>query len=83
MLMTDRGLQRDDFGHPYQALFWFDADSQPLGLVVDEEDHVLGYENNAEGDPLLLSDPPTCRRLPDAIEDAAREWWAHQPNAET
>ena len=81
LLMTDPALPRDDFGHPYQALFWFDAEGRTLGLVVDEEDHVLGYQNNAEGDPLLLSDPPRCQRLPGAIEDAARQWWADERNS--
>ncbi len=51
------------------------------GVVVDDDGHVLGYQNNAEGDPLLLSEPPTCQRLTDAIEDAARQRWADQRNA--
>lgn len=73
--MTDAGLARDAFGHPYQPLFWFDAESRILGLVVDADDRVLAYETSAEGDPLSLSDPPRCQRLPEAVELAARQWW--------
>lgn len=79
ILMTDEGLARDEFGHPYQPLFWFDDANHPMGLVRDEAGHVLAYRNNQEGDP-LLSDPPKCQRVPEDVEAAALQWWAEQHN---
>ncbi len=79
--MTEEDLPRDEFGHPYQPLFWFDERSRPIGLVQDEAGHVLAYENNAEGDPLLV-DPPRCRRLPGDVEAAALRWWVEQQATE-
>lgn len=76
LLVTEAGLPRDEFGHPYQPLFWFD-DTGPIGLVRDEAGHVLAYRNNREGDP-LLSDPLRCQRVPEAVEAAALRWWAGQ-----
>lgn len=80
LLMTEQGLPRDEFGHPYQPLFWFDATSRPIGLVRDEADDVLAYENNAEGDPLLVN-PPRCQRLPEDVQAAALRWWAQHQSA--
>ena len=80
LLMTEPGLPRDEFGHPYQPLFWFDSTSHPMGLVRDEAGHVLAYQNNAEGDPLLV-DPPRCQRLPEDVEAAALRWWAEHQSA--
>lgn len=77
LLMTDESLPRDEFGHPYQPLFWFDEASNAIGLVRDGEGHVLAYRNNAEGDP-MLSDPPQCQRVPEDVEVAALRWWAEK-----
>lgn len=70
-------LPRDEFGHPYQPLFWFDEASRPIGLIVDGDDRVLAWENNAKGNPDILASP-TCQRLPDIVEAAARQWWSNQ-----
>lgn len=77
LLMTDPSLPRDPYGHPYQALYWFDEANTPLGLVIDSDGHVLVYENNPEGHP-LASDPPGCERAPEAVERAAKQWWSEQ-----
>jgi hypothetical protein len=77
LLMTDPSLPRDAFGHPYQPLFWFDEASRPIGLIVDGDDRVLAWENNAKGNPDILAGP-TCQRLPDIVEAAARQWWSNQ-----
>lgn len=77
LLVLDTDLPRDEFGHPYQPLFWFDEASQPIGLVTDFHDHVLAWASTAAGDPLMM-DPPRCRRVPEAIEQAARCWWSAQ-----
>jgi hypothetical protein len=77
LLMVEPGLPRDEFGHPYQPLFWFDGESRALGLVVDADDHVLAYLNNAQGIPFTVLDPPPkVQRVPEAIDRAARRWWA-------
>lgn len=49
-MATQKGLPRDEFGHPYQPLFWFD-DTRPIGLVRDEEGHVLPIPTTGRGDP--------------------------------
>jgi hypothetical protein len=79
LLMIEPGLPRDEAGRPYQPIFWFAEDSRLLGLVVDAEDHVLAWA--AELD---VADPDgwQCRRVPEAIEQAARDWWAAQETAE-
>lgn len=82
LLMTDPNLPRDQFHHPYQPLFWFDDHSRPIGLVVDGDDHVLAWENNAQGDPDVI-DKARCQRVPPAVERAARDWWAEQQSAGT
>jgi len=74
--MLDADLPRDEFGHPYQPLFWFDEASRPISLVTDFHDHVLAWASAAAG-PLMM-DPPRCRRVPEAIEQAARCWWSAQ-----
>lgn len=73
MLMTGPGLPRDGLGRPYQPLFWFDADSRSLGMVLDAEGHVLAWDI----DTTHLDDPDAwrCQRVPEAIEQAAWEWW--------
>jgi hypothetical protein len=73
--MTEPGLPRDHFGRPYQPCFYFDADSKPLALVVDEEGYVLGWRNNVEGDP-LAGDTWALDRMPEPVAAAAREWMA-------
>jgi len=80
LLMVDPALPQDEFGHPYQPLFWFDDDGRGLGLVVDGDGHVMGWENNAEGDPFCDGDPDRarCQRMPAAVEAAARRWWHEQ-----
>jgi hypothetical protein len=77
LLMTEPALPRDEFGHPYQPLFWFDAASRSIGLVRDDAGRVMAYLNNPEGDP-LLEDPPRCQSLPPDVEVAALRWWAEQ-----
>ena len=81
LLMIEEGLPRDEFGHPYQALFWFDAASRPIGLARDGAGRVVAYQNNAEGDPLLAA-LPCYQRVPDVIEAAARRWADQQPAPE-
>ncbi len=75
LLMTERGLPRDELGHPYQPLFWFAGGGTILGLVVDADDHVLAWGGDCAEE---LADPPECQRVPDAIERAARKWWSEQ-----
>jgi hypothetical protein len=77
LLMTDPALPRDEFGHPYQPLFWFDDQSRTTGLVVDDDDHVLAWVNNADGNPAIELDQ-SCQRVPEAVEQAARHWWSKQ-----
>jgi hypothetical protein len=75
--MTDPALPKDEFGHPYQPLFWFDEQSQTLGLLVDDDDHVMAWVNNAEGNPEVKVDP-RCQGVPEVVERAARDWWSQQ-----
>lgn len=77
LLMIDSALPRDEFGDPYQPLFWFDEEGRSIGLVVDAHDHVLAWVNNAEGNPRVEVDPG-CRRVPEIVERAARDWWDQQ-----
>jgi len=77
LLMTDPELPRDEFGHPYQPLFWFDEGSRATGLVVDDHNHVLAWVNDAQGNPQLDVEP-SCQRVPEPVERAARDWWSQQ-----
>jgi hypothetical protein len=74
MLMVEPGLPKDEFGHPYQPLFWFARNGRLLELVVDADGHVLawGSQEDAAADP---ADPPEIQRVPEAIEAAARRDW--------
>ncbi len=72
LLMTDPNLPRDEFGWPYQPLFYFEGERIPA-LVHDSDGHVMAYRNTAEGAPLM--DESTWQRAPDAIAAAAVEWW--------
>ena len=74
MLMVAPGLPRDEFGHPYQPLFWFAGESILLGLVVDADDHVLAWGSVADASA-PLAEPPEIQRVPAAIEAAARRDW--------
>ena len=77
LLMIDRDLPRDEFGHPYQPLIWFDDDSRTLCLVVDRNGHVLAWGSNA--DPgVEPAEPPEIQVVPEAIERAARLWLSEQ-----
>lgn len=76
LLMSDPSLPRDPFGHPYQVLYWFDADQRPMGLVVDSEGHALAAVNNDEGDP--LAGEARCERMPESVEAEAWRWWSEQ-----
>ena len=78
MLMVEPGLPRDEFGHPYQPLFWFAGEGKLLELVVDADGHVLAW--GSQEDPSAdLADPPEIQRVPEAIEAAARrDWDEHQ-----
>lgn len=53
LLMIQDGLPFDEFGHPWQAVFYFDADSKPTRLMTDEYGRALGYRPNAAGNALL------------------------------
>jgi hypothetical protein len=77
LLMTDPNLPKDEFGHPYQALYWFDGRSRALGLLLDDDEHVLAWVNNGHGDP-DVEVRPMCQRVPEAVERAARHWWSNQ-----
>jgi hypothetical protein len=73
LLMLDRGLPRDEFGHPYQPLIWFDDESRTLGLVLDRNGKVLAWGSNA--DPgAKPADPPVIQLAPEAIARAAWMW---------
>jgi hypothetical protein len=81
LLMTDGDLPGDEFGRPYQPCFYFDGDSKPLGLVLDHEGYVLGWQNNAEGDP-LAGDTWAMQRMPHVVAAAAEAWLTeHRPEA--
>jgi hypothetical protein len=69
ILMMQADLPRDEFGHPWQALFYFDVNNNPTRLLTDEAGRVMGYRNNAEGDPSL--DPDTYVPLPAVVARAA------------
>jgi hypothetical protein len=70
LLMIDAKLPRDQFGDPYQPLFWFDDQSRPLGLVVDEDGHVLAWESAGHDDPMTV-DNLRCQGVPSVVERAA------------
>jgi hypothetical protein len=72
LLMTDPNLPRDEFGWPYQPLFYFEGE-RITGLVHDSDGDIMAYRNTAEGAPLM--DESTWQRAPDAIAAAAVEWW--------
>lgn len=74
--MIEPGLPRNGLGRPYQPLVWFDSDSRSLGPVLDEEGHVLAWDN----DTTHVEDPDSwrCQRAPEAIERATWEWWHEQ-----
>ena len=74
ILMVQPGLPSDQFGHPWQALFYFDANSKPTRLLTDENGRPMGYRNNAEGDPPL--DPNTYVLLPEVVALAAERAFA-------
>lgn len=78
LLMTDPDLPRDEFGWPYQPLFYFEG-HRITGLVRDEAGYVMAYRNTVEGDPLV--DDSTWQRAPDAIAAAAVEWWEERKRA--
>ena len=67
-LMAQPELPQDEFGHPWQALFYFDANDKITRLLTDENGRPLGYRNNTDGDPSL--DPDTYVVLPEV--DRAR-----------
>lgn len=83
LLMTDPDLPRDRFGHPYQALFWFDEASNALALVVDPDGRVMAWDRDASEptEPTAEGeDDWLCAPAPDEVAAAAREWFARQPD---
>ena len=70
-LMAQPELPRDEFGHPWQALFYFDANNKITRLLTDEDGRPLGYRNDADGDPPL--DPDTYVVLPEVVALAAQD----------
>lgn len=72
LLMLDNDLPRDEFGWPYQALFYFQGE-RIKGLVYDDDGRVMAYRNTAQGDPLV--EESTWQRAPEPIAAAAKEWW--------
>jgi hypothetical protein len=74
MLMVEPGLPTDEFGHPYQPLFWFAGEGKLLELVVDAEGHLLAW-GSREDASVERAYPREIQRVPEAIEAAARRDW--------
>ena len=68
MLMVAPGLPTDEFGHPYQPLFWFAGEGILLGLVVDADDHVLAWGSRPDASAPRAHPPEIQRECP-------LEWW--------
>ena len=82
MLMVEPGLPNDDFGHPYQPLFWFADEGKLLELVVDPDGHLLAW-GSQEDASAGRAEPHEIQRVPAAIEAAARrDWNEHRENKE-
>jgi hypothetical protein len=59
----------DSYGHPWQALFYFDDQSRLTRLVTDEDGRPLGYRNKPDGTP--YPSPDSYVALPEAVALAA------------
>jgi len=68
-LMVESNVPRDPFGHPWQALFYFDDQSRATRLVTDEDGRPLGYRNKPDWSP--TAPPDSYVVLPDAVAVAA------------
>jgi hypothetical protein len=72
-LMIQPELPRDPYGHPWQALFYFD-ESRPTRLVTDEDGRPLGYRNKPDGTP--YAPPDSYVPLPEGVALAAERAFA-------
>jgi hypothetical protein len=75
--MVESDVPRDAFGHPWQALFYFDDESRPTRLVTDEDGRPLGYRNKPDGSP--CAPPDSYVALADAVALAAGRALAEHP----
>jgi hypothetical protein len=75
LLMTEPGLPRDEYGHPYQVVTLQDRRDAPSRLKLDDDGNPLVWRPNPNPQTGELVDHET-RPAPPLIADAARRWQA-------